>query len=103
MKCRPTKKVRHTATLALVLWYLLVPLQRGQVSCTPNGTDCTVFAIATNQQDCVLARVRLLNLAEHPELWPPPLIALAGGTPLGIKEMQDTYRAAQCIGARPPS
>jgi hypothetical protein len=52
-----------------VSWYLLVPIESGQISCTPNGTDCVVYKIATNQDDCVLARIRLLNLAEHAELW----------------------------------
>lgn len=89
-------------TTLIGAWYLLMPspFYPADQVCSPDDTHCLVVKIFTKQSDCLLERSRHIYLAEHPEIWPPGLIALAGGTPAGIKDMQHRQRAMRCVEAK---
>jgi hypothetical protein len=81
----------------IVVWYLLMPLDSPSQVCTVDSTSCSVQKVVTKQSDCLSWRSWYRQVAEHPEIWPPAFIALAGGTPAGIKDFQGLLQATQCI------
>jgi hypothetical protein len=58
-------KPRHAAALALVGWYLMLPLQapdeEGTANAAPSPAGSSTFAVYRSHQDCEAERLQLLD------------------------------------------
>jgi hypothetical protein len=58
-------KPRHAVALALVGWYLMLPLQapdeQGTADAAPSPAASSTFAVYNSQQDCETERHQLLD------------------------------------------
>jgi hypothetical protein len=58
-------KSRHAAALAIVGWYLMLPMQapdeQGTAIAAPSPVASSTFAVYKSQQDCEAERLQLLD------------------------------------------